>query len=148
VRRLAPLAAVAGLAVFVGPAAADVRFEGESSQGRPVVLVAEDDGVPKRVRIDWQARCRRSGSRPTESTGFRRPLDMPGRQHFSDAGSYRIRYRNGERVKFTVRISGYKIGVSRWRGRFYVDAVVRRNGRVIDRCSARDISWRVRRLIR
>jgi hypothetical protein len=147
-RWLAPLAAVAGLAVFAGPAAADVRFEGESSQGRRVVLVAADDGVPKRVRIAWQARCRRSGSRPTESTGFRRPLDMPGRRRFSDAGSYRLRYRNGERVKFTVRISGHKIGVSRWLGRFRVDAVVRRNGRVIDRCSARDVRWRVRRLTR
>jgi hypothetical protein len=144
-RRLAPLLAVASPAALAGPAAADVRFEGESSQGRRVVLVAEDNGVPKRARIGWQARCRRSGSRPTESTGFSRPLDVAGRRRFRDAGSYRLRYRNGERVKFTVRISGRKVGPRRWTGRFRVHAVVRRNGRFLDRCSARDVRWRATR---
>jgi hypothetical protein len=145
VRRLFPLAIVAGLAAFAGPASADVRFEGRTSQGRYVLLVAEDDGIPKRGAIHWQARCRRAGSRPTESTGFRRPLDVNGRRRFRDAGSYRERYRNGERVTFTVRIIGRKVGPRRWTGRFRVGAVVRRGGRVVDRCSARGVRWSARR---
>ena len=53
-RRLAPLAAVLGLAAVAGPAVADVRFEGRTSQGRFALLVAEDDGVPKRSVIRWR----------------------------------------------------------------------------------------------
>jgi hypothetical protein len=144
-RRLFPLAVVAGLAAFASPASADIRFEGRTSQGRPVLLVAEDDGVPKRGAIQWRARCRRSGSRPTEGTGFRKPFDVSGRRRFRDAGSYRRRYRNGERVTFTVRISGRKVGPRRWTGRFRLDAVVRRGGRIVDRCSARGVRWSARR---
>jgi hypothetical protein len=144
-RRLAPLAAVAGLGALAGPAAADVRFEGQSSQGRRVILVADDNGVPKRAKIGWQARCRRSGARPTESTGFRRPLDMSSPRRFRDAGSYRVRYRNGEQVTFTVRMSGRRVGPRRWTGRFRVHSVVRRGGAVLDRCAVRGIRWSVRR---
>jgi hypothetical protein len=144
-RRLAPLAAVAGLAALAGPAAADIRFEGRTSQGLRVAVVAEDDGVPKRGRIAWRGRCRPSGALVTERTGFRRPLDMSGRRRFRDAGSYRVRYRSGERVRFTVRMSGRKAGPRRWAGRFQVLAVVRRGGRVIDRCSARGVRWAARR---
>ena len=144
-RRLPPLAALAGLAALAAPAAADVRFEGQSNQGRRVIVVADDNGVPKRAKIGWQARCRRSGSRPTESTGFRRPLDLSGPGRFRDAGSYRVRYRNGERVTFTARISGRKVGPRRWTGRFRVHAVVRRGGAVLDRCAVRGIRWSVRR---
>ena len=140
-RVFATLAASAGLAALAAPAAADVRFEGETSQGLRVVVVAEDDGVPKRGRIGWRGRCGRSGILVTERTGFRRPLDMSGRRRFRDAGSYRVRYRNGERVRFTVRISGRKVGPRRWTGRFRVHAVVRRGGRVLDRCSARGVRW-------
>jgi hypothetical protein len=140
-RVFAALAAGAGLAALAAPAAADVRFEGETSQGRPVVVVAGDDGVPKRGRIAWRGRCRRSGILVTEMTGFRPPLDMAGRRRFRDAGSYRERYRNGERVRFTVRMSGRKAGPRRWTGRFRVHAVVRRGGRVLDRCSARGVRW-------
>jgi hypothetical protein len=144
-RRLAPLAAAAGLGALAGPAAADVRFEGQSSQGRRVILVADDNGVPKRAKIGWQARCRRSGARPTESTGFRRPLDMSSPRRFRDAGSYRVRYRNGEQVTFTVRMSGRRVGPRRWTGRFRVHTVVRRGGGVLDRCAVRGIRWSVRR---
>jgi hypothetical protein len=144
-RRLSPLAVVAGLAAFAGPALADIRFEGRTSQGRSALLVAEDDGVPKRGAIYWQTRCRRSGSRPTEGTGFRRPLDVNSRRRFRDVGSYRKRYRNGERVTFTVRISGRKVAPRRWTGRFRVRAVVRRGGRLLDRCSVRGVRWSARR---
>jgi hypothetical protein len=144
-RRLAALAAAAGLTAFAAPASADIRFEGRTSQGRLAILVASDDGVPKRAKIGWQASCRRSGAHPTESTGFRRPLDASGPGRFRDGGSYRVRYRNGERVTFTVQISGRKVGPRRWTGRFRVNAVVRRGGAVVDRCAVRGVRWSVRR---
>ena len=141
-RRLAPLAAVAGLAVFAGTAAADVRFEGRTSQGGYTLLVAEDDGVPKRSLIRWRADCRRPGVRLEESTGFSRPLDLSTRRRFRDAGSYRDR-EGRFRVTYTVRMSGRKVTPRRWAGRFRARAVVRRAGRVVDRCSVRGVRWRV-----
>ena len=141
-RRLAPLAAVAGLAVFAGTAAADVRFEGRTSQGGYTLLVAEDDGVPKRSLIRWRADCRRPGVRLEESTGFSRPLDLSTRRRFRDAGSYRDR-EGRFRVTYTVRMSGRKVARRRWAGRFRARAVVRRAGRVVDRCSVRGVRWRV-----
>jgi hypothetical protein len=144
-RRLAPLAAAAGLAALAAPVAADVRFEGESSQGRPVVVVAEDDGVPKRARIGWRGGCGRPRFRLLESTTFRTPLDVGTRRRLRDAGTYRLRDQGGERITLTVRISGRKVGPRRWAGRFRGQAVVRRRGRVLDRCSVRGVRWRVAR---
>ena len=140
-RRLAPLAAVAGVVAFPGPAAADIRFEGRTSQGRPVAVIAEDNGVPKRARIRWSADCRQPGITLRGATGFSRPLDLSTRRRFRDAGSYRDR-EGRFRVTYTVRMSGRKVARRRWAGRFRARAVVRRAGRVVDRCSVRGVRWR------
>jgi hypothetical protein len=141
-RRLAPLATLAGLAAFPGPATADIRFEGRTSQGGYALVVAEDNGVPKRSLIRWRADCRRPGVRLEESTGFSRPLDLSTRRRFRDAGSYRDR-EGRFRIAYTLRMSGRKVAPRRWAGRFRASAVVRRTGRVVDRCSARGVRWRV-----
>jgi hypothetical protein len=144
-RRLAPLAAVAGLAALAGPAAADVRFEGRTSQGRQALVVAEDDGVPKRGAFNWRARCRRGG-RLVQGTGFSRPLDLATRRRFRDAGSYRTRrYADGIRLTIRARTTGRKVSPRRWIGRFTARAVVRRGGRVLDRCAV-SVRWRVARV--
>jgi hypothetical protein len=145
VRRLAPLAALAALGALAAPASADVRFEGRTGQGRPVVLVAEDGGVPKRVRIVWRADCRRPGYRVIETTSFRTPLELSTRRRLRDGGGYPLRGPAGYRLRFKPRISGRKVGPRRWAGRFRARVVVRRGGRVRDRCSVRGIRWRVRR---
>ena len=145
-RRLAPLAVVAGLAALAGPAMADIRFEGRTSQGRLALVVAEDDGVPKRGVIHWRARCRRTGVRLPQGTGFSRPLDLSTRRRIRDVGTYRTRrFRDGVRLTIRARITGRKVGARRWRGRFSARAVVRQRGRVLDRCGVRGVRWRVRR---
>jgi hypothetical protein len=141
-RRLAPLA---GLAALAGPAMADVRFEGRTSQGRPMALIAEDNGVPKRGRIRWSADCRQPGYTLRGATGFSRPLDLSTRRRFRDAGTYRTRTPNGERLTVFARIRGRKVGARRWVGRFGAHVVARRRGRTLDRCFVRGIRWRVRR---
>ena len=140
-RRLAPISAVAGLAALAGPAAADVRFEGRTSQGRPVAVVAEDDGVLKRGRIRWIADCRQPGFTLRGATGFSRPLDLSTRRRFRDAGTYRTRTPDGERLTVFARMRGRKAGPRRWVGRFGARIVARRGGRVVDRCSVRRVRW-------
>jgi hypothetical protein len=144
-RRLAPLAVAAAFVAGPGSAAADVRFEGRTSQGGYALLVSEDDGVPKRGLIRWRADCRRPGIRLEESTVFSRPLDLSTRRRFRDAGSYRETERGRFRITYTLRTSGRKAGPRRWVGSFRARAVVRRAGRVVDRCSVRGVRWRVRR---
>jgi hypothetical protein len=143
-RRLAPLAAMAGLAALAGPAMADIRFEGRTSQGWGVLVVAEDDGVPKRGAIDWQADCRID--RVSQGTGFSRPLDVSTRRRFRDVGSYRLRAKPNTRV--TVWISGRKVGPRRWAGRFRARLVLRRGGRVVNRCAVRGVRWQAVRVRR
>ena len=143
---VAGLAALAGLAVFAGTAAADVRFEGRTSQGRHSLLVAEDDGVPKRAAIRWHARCRSTRVLLPQATVFSRPLDLSTGRRIRDAGAYRSRrYRDGVRLAIRARLVGRKVGPRRWRGRFSARVRVLQRGRVIDRCAVRGVRWRVRR---
>jgi hypothetical protein len=144
VRRLAPLAALAGLAALAAPAAADIRFEGRTSQGRLALLVLEDDGVPKRGAIHWDADCRIPGDRVIQGSGFSRPLDVNTRRRFRDVGSYRLRDQPNARV--TVWMSGRKVGPRRWAGRFRARLVLRRGGRVVNRCAVGGIRWRAVRV--
>jgi hypothetical protein len=144
-RRLAPLAALAGLAALAAPALADVRFEGRTSQGRLALLVAEDDGVPKRGSVHWRARCRRTGVRLIQGTGFGRPLDLSTRRRIRDVGTYRTRLQDGVRLTIRARVRGRKVGPRRWRGTFGARVVARRGGRVLDRCAVSGVRWRVRR---
>jgi hypothetical protein len=145
-RRLAPVAAaLMALGVLAAPAVADVRFEGRTSQGRQVAVIAEDNGVPKRARIRWSADCRQPGYTLGGATGFSRPLDLSTRRRFRDAGTYRTRAPNGERLTVFARIRGRKVGPRRWVGRFGARVVARRSGRVVDRCFVRGVRWRVRR---
>jgi hypothetical protein len=137
-----PLAVAAAFAACPGSAAADVRFEGRTSQGGYVLLVAE---VPKRGLIRWRADCRRPGFRLEEGTAFSRPLDLSTRRRFRDAGSYRENGPGRFRITYTLRTSGRKVGPRRWVGSFRARAVVRRGGRVVDRCAVRGVRWRVRR---
>jgi hypothetical protein len=145
VRRLAPLVAVLGLAAAAGPAAADVRFEGRTSQGRFALLVAEDDGVPKRSVIRWRARCAGGGTL-RQFTTFRRPFDLSTAKRIRDAGTYRSRrYRGGLRLTIRVRLLGRKVGPRRWRGTFGARVIARVGGRETDRCAALGVRWSVRR---
>jgi hypothetical protein len=145
-RRLTPLAAaLAGLAALAGPAAADIRFEGRTTQGRQALLVAEDDGVPKRAVIRWRARCR-SGGALRQYTVFRRPFDLSTDTRIRDVGTYRSRrYRGGVRLTIRVRLVGRKVGPRRWRGTFGARLVARREGRAFARCAVLGARWSVRR---
>jgi hypothetical protein len=148
-RRLAPLAAaLAGVAAFAGPAAADIRFEGRTSDGRQALVVAEDDGVPKRGAIWWRADCREPGYTLRGATGFSRPLDLSTRRRFRDAGTYKTTTPNGERLTVFARTRGRKVGPRRWVGRFGARIVARRRGRVVDRCSVSGVRWQAVRVRR
>jgi hypothetical protein len=139
------LLAAAAVAALPATAQADISFPGGTGQGFGLKLVAEDNGIVKRVAIGWRASCRRPGYRITESTTFRTPLELASARSLRDGGSYTKAGGHGYRLTVHPRISGRKVGPRRWAGRFRATVVVRRGGEVRDRCSVRGVRWRARR---
>ena len=143
-KRLALPLAVLLVALLPAEAMADVRFRGESDQGRLVTLRTSDDRLLLRFGVRWQAPCRRPGFRFVSRTHFRPPFDSVTRDRFVDAGETRGRIENGLRAVANVRTAGTRVSETRWRGIFRVSLRVLRGGRLIGRCYKRT-NWRVLR---
>ena len=104
--RLIALAALS-MAMFVA-AAAQRRGEGlprQDDQGRAASVVIGSDGLLRTARVNWRARCRKSG-RARDKTAFLRPHDESTPDAFADAGIYRRRDDDGYRLRFTVSVRG------------------------------------------
>lgn len=137
-------AAAASAAVLTTPALADAaEWRGKTEQGRDVYVRTGSDGLVKRAGLRWRARC--GEGRWRAGTGFKRPLDSVTPQSFEDAGSYRKRLDDGLRAVVRVRIRGtLSADLRRWSGTFRGRVSIRRNGRQIDSCRVRGVSWRAR----
>ena len=129
--------------LLVAAAVADAAvFKGRTSQNRSAELRTNDRRLPVYVRIAWRASC----SRGTfgESTTFLRPYDLRTTTEIRDAGSYTLR--DGDlRYRIRTHVRGRRVAPRRWRGTFGATAVVRRDGRVIDRCPSGTVNWRASR---
>jgi hypothetical protein len=120
-------------------AVADARsWRGETEQGRSVSVRTGDDGQVLRVRVSWRARCARG--RYTSRTVFERPFDVAEPAEFEDSGSYRVSVRGGYRARHTVFVRGTLAG-DRWSGTFRVRTRVLRDGRLVDRCRLKRVTW-------
>ena len=146
----ATTAAVALTAAAVVPAtaSADKTFRGKTQQNRTVSLTTGDDNVLKRLRINWiTRRCAQSGSRFQHITAFRPPFDSATAGAFNDAGSFRVADDGGIRSRVTIYLAGRRTvdpanpAAESWSGTLRASVVVRRNGRVIDRCRLRQVTW-------
>ena len=129
--------------VLVGAPAAEAGvFKGRTSQNRSTELRTNDRRLPVYLRIAWRASC----SRGTfgESTTFLRPYALRSATEIRDAGSYTLRDGN-LRYRIRTHVRGRRVAPRRWKGTFGATAVVRRDGRVIDRCPSGTVTWRASR---
>ena len=150
-RSVLTLAATGAVALAAAPAAGaqEQTFTGKTHQDRPVTLRTTPDGVVQFVRIAWRTRrCQKGGASLTDRTDFRPPLDDNAPHALGDRGSYTVRQRGGIRIRVTVTVTGEHVpdpanaaAPGSWRGTIKASTVVRRRGRVIDRCSLRSIGW-------
>jgi hypothetical protein len=129
-------------------AAAVKNFSGKTQQNRTVTLRIGDDNLLDRFRINWLTRrCTQAGTRLQHITPFTRPYDESTPDAFRDAGSFVIRDDGGVRIRVSITITGQRRfdpadpGAESWSGTMSARAVVRRRGRVIDRCRRRPITW-------
>jgi hypothetical protein len=117
-------------------------FSGRTSQDRRAELRTNDKRLPTAVEIRWRASCTRGSF--GEITTFYPPYDARSATEIRDAGSYTLR--DGDlRIRVRVRVRGRRVAPRRWRGTFGGTAVVRRDGREIDRCPSGTITWRASR---
>jgi hypothetical protein len=129
--------------LLVGAAVAEAGlFKGRTSQNRSAELQTNDRRLPVRVQIAWRASCSRGIFR--ETTTFLRPYDLRTTKEIRDAGSYTLRDGN-LRYRIRTHVRGRRVAPRRWRGTFGATAVVRRDGRVIDRCPSGTVNWRASR---
>ena len=146
VRRVVlPLLAGAALAGADAAAAEAKVFRGETAQGRRASVVIGTDHLLRAARINWRARCRRG--RVVEKTVFTRPHDQSTPDAFFDTGMYRIRTRDGYRLRVTTTIRGHRSGQGAgesWRGTFRAKVLVTRRGRYVDTCRVKRLRWAAR----
>ena len=74
--------------------AAGTVFSGETSQGRDVVMKANDEKLPYRLNIGFRAPCS-DDKRLKAGTFFRAPFDRRTRRRIRDAGEYTFRLGRG-----------------------------------------------------
>jgi hypothetical protein len=133
------------LAAVPADALADKRFRGKSQQGRTVIVLTGDDNTPKDMRINWLTRrCSLTGTRFQNKVRFMPPFDAAAPGSFRDADTYPLRQRGGIRIRVRISTSGQLVSDAsgeRWTGWIRAKAVIRRKGRVIDRCTLRKTYW-------
>jgi hypothetical protein len=124
------------------PVADAAKFRGQTSQDRRAVVVMKD-GAVERITIVWRATC--GQGRVVDDTSFLPPYDEVTDTFVRDRGPYttRISDERGRtyRLHANARVRARRVSRDKWRGRFRVSAEVRRNGRVVTRCSTRRIRW-------
>lgn len=142
------LAALVTVAALPSTAAAEKIFRGKTQQDRRVTLRVGDDDLLDRLRINWYtARCRQSGARFRHFTSTRRPYDESNIDAFRDVFSFTVRDDGGIRSRVRLVLTGTRVtdqAAEAWNGTLSASVVVRRRGRVIDRCRLRQIGWRAR----
>ena len=103
-----------------------------------VQVRATDDGLAKLAVFNFRThRCSASGVRFRDVASVRPDRVGP---RFRVRGSYSFRERD-YRVAVAVRASGRRVSIYRWRGAFAVTAVIRKGGRVLDRCVRGTTHW-------
>lgn len=111
------------------------------------------DGLVTLVRLPWRAGCNRPRARFTERTDFRRPLKQSTLDVVADDGAYTLRRRGGWRFRVRVTMAGRRSltdpadpSTEQWAGTLSASVVVRRKGRVFDRCKLAPTTWTARKV--
>lgn len=146
---LLTIAALSVALVAPSNAAAVKNFRGKTQQGRTIKLTIGDDGLLQTLNINWiTRRCRHSRARFQHRTTFRPPFDTSTPDAFSDAGAFTDIQSGGIRSRVNITLGGQRTqldpadpATERWKGTLKASVVVRRRGKVIDRCTLRQITW-------
>ena len=148
-RLLVLLTLLAAALVLPADALAAKTFRGKTQQSRGVTVIVGDDGLVDRVRVNWRTRrCQLGGSRFQDATQFNGPFEPSTVDAIGDSGAYTVRDRGGIRSRVGIVLTGKRLfdpanpAGETWEGTLRANVVVRRRGKIIDRCRLRSIGWR------
>ncbi len=139
----AALTSICLLLAVTAPAQA-ATLRGKTTQGRDVVLRTDERGRPTEGMIKWRAACG-GGESVRDRVRFRRPFDFRSRTRLRDEDDFTFVTREGYRIRAHAWVRGRRVTPRRWRGRFGLSVVVRRNGRFVGSCKTGIVGWRVSR---
>ncbi|MCD6014866.1 MAG: hypothetical protein K0R88_950 [Solirubrobacterales bacterium] len=137
---LLAVGAVLALLALPGSALAET-FEGQTVQGKPVVIETRPNGELRKGTWRWKTKeCDEPGiSLRTQFTRLRTPKrSKPG--YFKAKGTYRVRF-SDSKVRFEVSSTGRQRGSRRWAGSFKAKAFVDLNDGPRVTCKLRRIDW-------
>jgi hypothetical protein len=131
------------IAALLAPAVADAKtWRGKTKQGRGVSVRTGSDGLVKRVRIDYRARCN-DGNSFVHRILFLPPLDASATTAFQDEGVIKWTFRvSRERARGRTSIDGGLRSSGRWTGNFRLRVKIREHGRVIATCRSGRVGWK------
>lgn len=141
-------AAVAAAAIAPAEAAAVKQFRGKTDQNRTIKLTIGDDNLLQSASVNWfTRRCSQPGSRFQHRTAFKLPFDESTPDLFRDAGPFTVADSGGIRSRVRITLTGRRVvdpaepAAESWKGTLRATVVVRRRGKVIDRCTRRTLRW-------
>jgi hypothetical protein len=135
------------LAVLLAlPAAAHAEsFRGKTSQRRMASLVVGDDGFVTRIRISYSAPCSDPRYRYANVLRIEPPFDEASTEAVTEEVVLRDRLEDGGRSRQTATITAKRTvdadGVASWAGTFKTRAVLSKNGKRLDVCELKRVTW-------
>jgi hypothetical protein len=140
--------ALVTLAVLLAglPATAHAKsFRGKTSQGRMASVLVGDDGLVKRIRISYSAPCSDPRYRFPNVLRIEPPFDESSPDGVTEELMLRDRLEGGGRSHQTVTITAKRTvgddGRESWSGTFRTRAVLSKNGRRLDVCQLKRVTW-------
>ena len=121
--------------------AGGVRYSGQSSQGKKVVLRTDSTGVLKRFAIAARANCTGGDPHVKAIQSFVRPFDVANRQRFNDYGRYRKRFDGHVVGRFTTGVAGRRDSATRFHGTFRFKAAYFQRGEKFATCRLAKVRW-------
>lgn len=116
-------------------------FHGETSQHRPASVLLGLDGNVARIRISYDAPCRDPRYRFPNVMRFTPPFKTATPTDVSDTVKLNTRLKGGGRNRQTATVTAHFDGTA-WSGTFKTRAILTRNGKRLDKCELKRVTWR------
>jgi hypothetical protein len=140
-RALCVSAAVVLALLLAGAATAQAAtLRGFTHRGLNVKVTTDAKGRVKEAVFNWHVRrCDSGRFRFDTSTAV--TTTGPPLAHIRTDNPYTLKSRGGFRSRVTTHTRGRRLSIYRWSGSFSAVAIIRRHGKVVDRCHFRRVSW-------
>jgi hypothetical protein len=132
--------AVAGLALLAAAPADAATLRGRTHRGLNVRIKTDPTGRATEAIFNWHVRRCDSGRFQFRDSTAVDSKKKPAKNFFT-RNPYTLRSRGGYRSRVTVHTNARRLSIYRWKGTFSAVAIVRRHGRVVDRCHMRRLHW-------